>query len=56
MDNFCKIEDVTIPYSNCIKSIKDSGFVSFSTLVPTKNAKLSTPLFRRMAKFGRDRD
>ena len=38
------MEDATIPYSNCSQSIKDSWFVSFSTLVPTKNAKLLTPL------------
>ena len=35
------MEDGTIPYSNCSKSIKDSWFVSFSTHVPTKNAKSS---------------
>ena len=50
------IADVTIPYSNCSQSIKDSWFVSSSILVPTKNAKSLTPLFRGTAKFGRDRD
>ena len=51
-----EIEDVTIPYSNCSQSIKDSWFVYFSTLVPTQNAKSLTPLFEGIAKFGRDRD
>ena len=51
-----EIADVSIPYSNCSQSNKDSWFVSYSTLVPTKNAKSSTPLFRGTAKFGRDRD
>ena len=37
---------VTIPYSNCSQSIKDSWFVPISTLVPTTNAKSLTPLFR----------
>ena len=37
-DKCCKVEDVTIPYSNCSESIKNSLFVSFSTLVPTTNA------------------
>ena len=55
-DRFSEMEDVTIPYSNCSQSIKDSWFVSSSTLVPTKNAKSLTPLFRGTAKFGRDRD
>ena len=50
--------DVTIPYSNCNQSIKDSWFVSSSILVPTKNAKSLTPSFRGdiIVKFGRDRD
>ena len=39
-DQCCKIDDVTIPYSNCSYSTRDSWFVSFSILVPTKNAKL----------------
>ena len=51
-----EIEDMSIPYFNCSQSIKDSWFVSFSTHVPTTNAKSLTPLFRGMAKFGRDRD
>ena len=52
-----EIEDDTIPHSNCSQSIKDSWFVSFSTLVPTTNAKSLTPVFRGgTAKFGRDRN
>ena len=35
--------DVTIPFQLLNKSIKDSWFVSFSTLVPTTNAKSLTP-------------
>ena len=54
-DGCSKIEDVTIPYSNYSQSIKDSWFASFSTLVPTKNAKWLTPLLRT-AKFGEDMD
>ena len=38
-DRCSEIADVTIPYSNCSKSIKDSWFVSSSILVPTINAK-----------------
>ena len=45
-DMCSEIDDVTIPYSNCSQSIKDSLFVSISTLVPTTNAKSLTPLFR----------
>ena len=41
-----KMADITIPYSNCNQSIKDSGLVSSSILVPTRNAKSLTPLFR----------
>ena len=41
-----EIEDVTIPYSNCSQSIKDSWFVFFSTLVPTTNVKSLIPLYR----------
>ena len=55
-DKCSEIADVTVPYSNCSQSIKDSWFVSSSTLVPTKNAKSLTPLVRGTAKFGRDRD
>ena len=54
-DRCSKIGDVTIPYSNCSQSIKDSWFIFFSTLVPTTNAKSLTPLYRGTAKFGRDR-
>ena len=39
--------NVTIPHSNSSQSIKDSWFVSFSIHVPTTNAKLLKPLFRR---------
>ena len=53
-DRFSEMEDVTIPYSNCSQSIKDSWFVSFPTLVPTTNAKSLTPLYRGTAKFGQD--
>jgi hypothetical protein len=42
-DRCSEIEDVTIPYSNFSQSIKDSWFVSFSTLVLTKSL---TPLYR----------
>ena len=45
-DRFSEMEDVTIPYSNCSQSVKDSWFVPISTLVPTTNAKSLTPLFR----------
>ena len=38
--NLGKIEYVTIPYSNCSQSIKDSWFVSSYTHVPTKNGKI----------------
>ena len=57
-DRCSEIEDATIPYFNCSQSIKDSWFDSYSTLVPTKNAKSSTPLFTGggTAEFGRDRD
>ena len=50
--------DVTIPYSNCNQSIKDSWFVSSSTLVPTRNAKSLRLVFREdiIVKFWRDRD
>ena len=41
-----EIEDVTIPYSNCSQSIKDSWFIYFSTLVPTTNVKSLIPLYR----------
>ena len=34
---------VTIPYSNCSESAKDSWFVSYYAHVPTRNAKLLTP-------------
>ena len=43
-DRRSKIADVTIPYSNCSQSIKDSWFVYSSTRVPTTNAKSYTPL------------
>ena len=45
-DRCTKIADVTIPYSNTSQSTKHSWFVSSSTLVPTKNAKSLTPLYR----------
>ena len=45
-DRCSKRADVIIPYSNTSQSIKDSWFVSSSTLVPTKNAKSLTPLLR----------
>ncbi|CAI7997851.1 hypothetical protein GBAR_LOCUS2263, partial [Geodia barretti] len=45
-DRCSEIEDVTIPYSNTSQSIKNSWFVSISTLVPTTNAKSLTPLLR----------
>ena len=45
-DRFSKIADVTIPYSNTSQSTTHSWFVSYSTLVPTKNAKSLAPLFR----------
>ena len=38
-----EIEEITIPFYNFSKSIKDSLFVSSPTLVPVKNAKLFTP-------------
>ena len=41
-----EIEVITIPFYNFSKSIKYSWFVSLPTLVPVKNAKLLTPLFR----------
>ena len=51
-DRCSEIEGVTIPYSNCSQSIKNSWVVSFSAHVPTKNAKSLTPLYRGIAKFG----
>ena len=38
---------VTIPYSNFSRSTKDSWVVSFSTRVPTENAKSLTLLYIR---------
>ena len=55
-DMCSKITDVTIPYSNTSQSTTHSWFVSSSILVPTKNAKSLTPIFRGTAKFGLDRD
>ena len=51
-----EVEDATIPYSHFSQSIKDSWLVCLSAHVPTKNAKSLTPLYRGIAKFGRDRD
>ena len=42
MDRCSEIENGTIPYSKCSKSINDSWFVSISTHVPTKNANSLT--------------
>ena len=39
------MEDVAIPYSNCIQSVRDSWFVPISTVVPTENAKSLASLF-----------
>ena len=39
-----KIEWITIPYSNDSQNIMDGWLVSSSTGVPTKNAKLLTPI------------
>ena len=55
-DRCSKIADVTIPYSNTSRSTTHSWFVSSSILVPTKNAKSLTPLFKGTAKFGQDWD
>ena len=44
--------EIKDPYSNCSQSVRDSWFVSFSTLVPTTNAKSLTPLLGGPAKFG----
>ena len=43
-DRCSKIADITIPYSNTSRSIKDSWFAFSSILMPTKNAKSLTPL------------
>ena len=46
-DKCSEIEEITIPYYNLCKSIRDSWFVSSPTLVPIKkNVKLFTPLYR----------
>ena len=49
-----EIEEITIPFYNFSKSIKDSLFVSSPTLVPVKNAKLFTPLvsYKIWARLG----
>ena len=40
------MQDVTIPYSNCSQSVKDSWFVPISTLLPTEDVKSLASLFR----------
>ena len=50
-DRCSEIEGVTIPYSTLVKINMDSWFVSFSTHVPTTNAKSLTPFFERDTKI-----
>ena len=50
-DRCREISCVAIPYSNTSQSATHSLFVPSCTLVPTKNAKSLTPIFRGTAKF-----
>ena len=58
-DMFSKVDDGTIPYSNCSQSVRNtysSWFVPISTLLPTTCAKSLTPSLSGDSESLRDRD